>query len=650
MAMMQNRSISYKIKLTLLLLLVGIFAIMTFISYNLSTKIITDLTQELMHNSLNDTMKSVEDLYGKLDTIGALEEKSAVAKFHQQLFEKIKNNGFKKTGKYFIFDSKRQVAMHPTLSAGYIFPEEASYITQIIQSKDKEKELISFKFEGVQENVLCSYYDKWDWFLCLQVTDKEMFLERDSALKSTSLIFTIIFIISLTIILKFTSLISKTINGVFEELTKLSANIQNGVLKERISTETINSCSVEFRPLLHGLNDILVALDTPITKVRESMTTIGKGQIPNLIEENYKGDFESLKLSVNQCIKAIQKLINEINKLVEAAEKGNLSQRANEKDHLGDFQRIVNGFNRIFINILRPIEESNNVLSAVEKGDLRVRVQQEFNGDYHTLKMALNNSLNAMSSTLNEVKNDLNSVRSNAEKLAAISHTLSQGASEQAASLEQINSTMTKIGSQSRSNAENALAVKKLSEETQKSSQVGHQQINEMAKAMNEITSSSSEVSKIIKVIDEIAFQTNLLALNAAVEAARAGKHGKGFAIVAEEVRNLASRSATAAKETTELIASSQRKVDTGAQIAQQLQKAFNEILNGTEKVGTLINEITASSQEQAKEVGITVESLYQIDQAVQQTASSTEDTALLAKNLLIQTDSSVKRIDYFQL
>ena len=217
------------------------------------------------------------------------------------------------------------------------------------------------------------------------------------------------------------------------------------------------------------------------------------------------------------------------------------------------------------------------------------------------------------------------------------SQAISQGATEQASSIEELTVSITQIAEQTKINAESAKQANALTLSAKNDADQGNERMKMMQGAMAEINQASEDISKIIKVIDDIAFQTNILALNAAVEAARAGVHGKGFAVVAEEVRNLAARSANAASETTALIEGSIKKTEAGTRIADETAKALINIVNGVEKAAQLVGEIAAASETQAGAITQVNGGIEQVSQVVQHNSATSEETAASAQELSSQ-------------
>ena len=294
------------------------------------------------------------------------------------------------------------------------------------------------------------------------------------------------------------------------------------------------------------------------------------------------------------------------------------------------------------------LKERAQLFDTIATGDLTRNVT--LGSEKDQLGKALQMMSEKLNAVLGEISAATEQINSGAGQVSDTSQALSQGATEQAASLEEITSSMTEMASQTKTNAENAGQANQLATDAKGAAETGNSQMQEMVTAMGEINEAGQNISKIIKVIDEIAFQTNLLALNAAVEAARAGRHGKGFAVVAEEVRNLAARSAKAAKETAELIEGSVAKTGNGTTIANQTAESLAEIVNSVTKVTDLVGEIAAASNEQAEGIAQVNQGLGQIDQVTQQNTASAEEGASAAEELSSQATHLQQLVSHFKV
>jgi len=225
-------------------------------------------------------------------------------------------------------------------------------------------------------------------------------------------------------------------------------------------------------------------------------------------------------------------------------------------------------------------------------------------------------------------------------EIQAASVKLAEGATQQASSLEETSASLEQISSMVRQNSDNASSVNGLMVENKSFVLSGTQSMAEMVTAMDSIKKSSGEISKIIKVIEEIAFQTNLLALNAAVEAARAGEHGKGFAVVAEEVRNLAQRSATASRDTAALIANAVKKSDEGSAIVHKATADLDKIEQSTKQISDIVATITTASKEQSIGVDQVTKAVSNLDGVTQSNAAVAEESAAASEELSAQAEA----------
>lgn len=285
-----------------------------------------------------------------------------------------------------------------------------------------------------------------------------------------------------------------------------------------------------------------------------------------------------------------------------------------------------------FANMAAAIREQAKIAEVMAHGDLTVHVEPRCEKDI--LGKALQKMVADNHATLSNIKESTMQVTIGAEQVATASQALAQGSTEQASALEQVTASMDEIADHTKGNASEASEANELVHNVKDMAVVGNEQMKSMIGAMNDINESSETISKIIKVIDDIAFQTNILALNAAVEAARAGVHGKGFAVVAEEVRNLAAKSASAASETAEMIEDSIRKVNNGTKLAEETAKSLDEIVGSIDKIVALISDIAVASNDQATAVTQIGQAIGQVSTVVQTNSATSEQCASASEEL----------------
>ena len=444
----------------------------------------------------------------------------------------------------------------------------------------------------------------------------------------------------------------------------LALAVTIGIIISRIISKPIKAAANCARALASGNLDEPLIVDTK-DEVGQLASTIDKE-----VRQAFR-DIEHARIVSDKQTKEIEKVYsvsekqaqyqaNEVNKLLV-----NL-QRLSRGELLCDIvvdpgDQDTEALNKLFNEIAKNlgggveaikgyIQDISIVLSDVSEGNLCVDITSEYHGDFIELKKSINNIISSLNNILVDINASAEQVASGTNQVSEGSQNISQGATEQASSIDELSASITQIAEQTKQNALNANTANDLANAAKKDAAEGNEQMKAMQKAMVEINDSSVNISKIIKVIDDIAFQTNILALNAAVEAARAGAHGKGFAVVAEEVRNLAARSAQAAKETTDLIEGSIKKVEIGSKIADQTASALNNIVNGVDKAAQLVGDIAVASNEQATGITQINKAIEQLSLVVQQNSATSEEAASASVQLSSQAELLKSMVGQFNL
>ena len=437
------------------------------------------------------------------------------------------------------------------------------------------------------------------------------------------------------------------IDAVVRQSGKLSEAATEGRLDLRGEEAEV---PLEFRPILHGMNATLDAIEEPLRVAIDHVARISVGDLPERIVTPYRGEFGRVAGAINAVIDVVHLRNSDIRHLTESALAGNLGVRADTSKYQGYNGKMVGGLNALLDAAVAPVQEATAVLERLAARDLRARVEGTYRGDHARIKDALNATADALEEALGQVARASAQVSAAASQIASSSQTLASGASQQAAALQESSASLESMATLVKRAAEEARHANTLAHQAHAVAADGASAMAQMTGAMREIRSATEGTGQIIRDINDIAFQTNLLALNAAVEAARAGEAGRGFAVVADEVRSLALRSKEAASKTEALIRESVRQTGEGDSTARLVSTRLEEIGRNVEKVTSIVSEIAASAEEQSTGIDQVTRAVAQMNQVTQQNAASAEQASSAAAQLSGQSEELAAMVGAFRI
>lgn len=434
--------------------------------------------------------------------------------------------------------------------------------------------------------------------------------------------------------------------SVINDITDLVTAANQGMFDKEI---TLIGKSGFFETLSQSLNTLMTTTQNGFNDALRILGALEQGDLSQSIQGQHSGVFKQLQDYSNNTVSQLNAILGEISELINAANQGDFTQRVSLVQKPGFFNQLSTSLNELVETTDTGLNDVIDLLAALSEGNLSQKIEGEYSGSFAKMQNDANITIDKLTAIINQINQSANTVATDSREIALGSEDISARTEQQASSLQETAASIEQLSATVKQNSDKATHARDITYEAKQKAQNGVAISDQAINSMKAINESSALIRNIISVIDDIAFQTNLLALNAAVEAARAGEQGQGFAVVAAEVRNLAQRSSSAAKEIKTLINDSVNKVELGSELVNQSAETLRDIVNSVNDVNTMMTDIANASREQTEGIEQVNKAVFTIDSVTQQNAALVSQASSSANSAAEQAQTMMSLLSFFE-